>query len=144
MAQLATDVFDEHLSVIAALRDNYVRKDDAAAVLGIQRVQQEIAQLCSGREEHVKQSIRGECAAGGPAGLGARGGPRLAPHGAGPASPAPPAVAAGAELSERVQEAEARATYPEAEAAHEGRVNELTGAAEEANENVNRLNEELR
>lgn len=49
-----------------------------------------------------------------------------------------------AELSERASEAEVRATYPEAEGAHEGRVGELSSAADEAKENVNQLNDELR
>lgn len=49
-----------------------------------------------------------------------------------------------AELSESVREAEVRATYPEPEGAHESRVDELTSAADEAKENVNWLNNELR
>ncbi|GAB4819058.1 hypothetical protein N2152v2_006104 [Parachlorella kessleri] len=103
---LAQDVFEEHVAVISALKENYARKDDASTVLGIVRAQEEIAQLCTCREEQVKQSIK--------------------------------------QLSERVQEAHVQATYPDEEGAHAARVGNLTLATEEAKENVNRLNEELR
>lgn len=59
MAAAAQDVFSEHLGVIAALRDNYQRTDDAAAVAGLVRAQQEVAAACSGQEEQVKQTIKG-------------------------------------------------------------------------------------
>ena len=55
---LAQDVFEEHVAVISALKDNYARKDDASTVLGIVRAQEEIAQLCTSREEQVKLSIK--------------------------------------------------------------------------------------
>lgn len=59
MAAAAQDVFSEHLGVIAALRDNYQRTEDAAAVAGLVRAQQEVAAACSAREEQVKQTIKG-------------------------------------------------------------------------------------
>lgn len=56
---MAQEVFEEHLSVIEALNDNYARKDDAKVVLAVEAAQQEIANLCSSREEDIKRSIRG-------------------------------------------------------------------------------------
>lgn len=104
-------------------------------MLAIKEAQQEIAQLCSVREEQVKHSIRGEvvCRALRHSRAGAAAGP-----------PDVPVVWLFAELSERVEEAEARAVYPEEEGAHECRVGELNTAAEEAKENIDRLNQELR
>lgn len=60
--------------------------------------------------------------------------------------PAAPSLHAcrAAELSERVEEAGVAATYPEAEDAHQGRVQQLAAAADEAKENVDQLNAELR
>lgn len=59
MASAAQDVFDEHLGVISALRDNYARTEDASAVAGLVRAQQEVAAACSQREEQVKEAIKG-------------------------------------------------------------------------------------
>lgn len=60
MATAAQDgVFAEHLSVIAALRDNYARAEDASAVAGLVRAQQDVAAACSQREEQVKDAIKG-------------------------------------------------------------------------------------
>ncbi|EFN55001.1 hypothetical protein CHLNCDRAFT_52771 [Chlorella variabilis] len=58
MASAAQDVFDEHLGVISALRDNYARTEDASAVAGLVRAQQEVAAACSQREEQVKEAIK--------------------------------------------------------------------------------------
>lgn len=57
---MAQEVFAEHLGVISALRDNYARTEDAAAVAGLVRTQQEVAAACSAREEQVKEVIKGE------------------------------------------------------------------------------------
>lgn len=59
MATAASDVFTEHLGVIAALRDNYQRQDDQAAVAGLVLAQQEAAASCSEREDAVKAAIKG-------------------------------------------------------------------------------------
>ena len=56
---MATDVFTEHLGVISALRENYARTEDASAVAGVVRAQQEVAAACSEREQQVKEAIKG-------------------------------------------------------------------------------------
>jgi hypothetical protein len=60
MTSAAQDVFQEHLSVISALRDNYARTEDANAVAGLVRAQREVAASCKQREDQVKESIKGE------------------------------------------------------------------------------------
>jgi hypothetical protein len=57
---MTTDVFNEHLGVIQALRDNYARNEDAAAVSSLVRAQQEVSAACSQREKQVKETIKGE------------------------------------------------------------------------------------
>lgn len=59
MALAAENVFEEHLGVIEALKDNYTRQDDAAAVAGVNGLREELAQLCAAREDEVKAAIRG-------------------------------------------------------------------------------------
>lgn len=59
MSTAAQDVFSEHLGVISALRDNYQRTEDAVAVAGVVRAQQEVAAACSAREKQVKETIKG-------------------------------------------------------------------------------------
>jgi hypothetical protein len=59
MAGTAQDVFEEHLSVIAALRDNYARRDDVGSVSAIFKLQEELAALCSSREEQARSAIKG-------------------------------------------------------------------------------------
>ena len=59
MALAAENVFEEHLGVIEALKDNYTRQDDAAAVAGVNSLREELAQLCATREDEVKAAIRG-------------------------------------------------------------------------------------
>ena len=51
--------FQEHLSVIAALKENYKRPEDAAAVASVVRSQQNAAAACSQREDEVKVAIKG-------------------------------------------------------------------------------------
>ena len=51
--------FQEHISVIGALRENYRRPDDAAAVASVVRSQQNAAAACSQREDEVKEAIKG-------------------------------------------------------------------------------------
>ncbi|KAL4857281.1 hypothetical protein ACK3TF_002572 [Chlorella vulgaris] len=58
MASAAHEVFAEHLGVIQALRDNYARTEDANAVAGLVRSQQEVAAACSQREDQVKETIK--------------------------------------------------------------------------------------
>ena len=75
MATAAHDVFTEHLGVISALRDNYARQEDASAVAGLVRAQQEAAAASTQREDQAKSAIKGEGspplrAAGGRAGAG--------------------------------------------------------------------------
>jgi hypothetical protein len=60
MAAAQDALFDEHLGVIAALKDNYSRQDDAAMVGSILGLKEELAQLCAAREEAVKGAIKGE------------------------------------------------------------------------------------
>jgi len=60
MAAAAQDVFEEHLGVIAALKDNYTRRDDAQTVANINNLKDEVAQLCSLREDQVRDAIKGE------------------------------------------------------------------------------------
>lgn len=60
MASAAHEVFAEHLGVIQALRDNYARTEDANAVAGLVRSQQEVAAACSQREDQVKETIKGD------------------------------------------------------------------------------------
>lgn len=55
----AQDVFGEHLGVIGALSDNYARNEDAAALAGVVRTQQDVAAACEAREEQVKEIVRG-------------------------------------------------------------------------------------
>jgi len=62
MAAAAQDVFEEHLGVIAALKDNYTRRDDALTVANINNLKDEVAQLCMAREDDVKEVIKGEAA----------------------------------------------------------------------------------
>lgn len=82
MATAAQDVFTEHLGVISALRDNYARTEDATAVAGLVRAQQEVAAACVQREDQVKETIKG---AWGREGLG-----RLARRPAAALLPPPP------------------------------------------------------
>ena len=141
------DVFDEHLSVISALRDNYARKEDVNAVAAVGSMQAEIAQLCSGREEDVKQAIRGEWprrlrlapAVGAPR----RAGPPLpSPPSSSPCLP-PPASPPPADLTRQVQETEIRASYPEGEVPHRVCVERLTEATSAARESVAAMNDTL-
>ncbi|KAL4452276.1 hypothetical protein ABPG75_007938 [Micractinium tetrahymenae] len=55
---MAQEVFAEHLGVISALRENYMRTEDAVAVTGLVRAQQEVAAACSAREQQVKEVIK--------------------------------------------------------------------------------------
>jgi hypothetical protein len=64
MALAAQDVFAEHLGVISALRDNYARTEDAAALAGLVAAQRESATACEEREQRVKEAIRGAWGAG--------------------------------------------------------------------------------
>ena len=59
------DAFEEHLCVIAALKDSYMRRDDAASVEQINTMTEELAQLCTVREDEVKAAIKGarDCSA---------------------------------------------------------------------------------
>ncbi|KAL6779548.1 hypothetical protein ACKKBG_A12720 [Auxenochlorella protothecoides x Auxenochlorella symbiontica] len=52
------DVFDEHLGVIAALRDNYARHDDTDTIRELLGIQEELEGLLSSREDTVKQAIQ--------------------------------------------------------------------------------------
>lgn len=61
MAGLNQDVFEEHLSVIAALKENYAHGDDTDAVAEIKAIHGELAQLCQAREEEVEKIISGKC-----------------------------------------------------------------------------------
>lgn len=58
MAGLVQDIFEEHLSVITALKDNYARHDDAHSVATIKAIHNELAELCSVRETEVKKAIQ--------------------------------------------------------------------------------------
>eukprot|EP00887_Chlorella_sp_A99_P007705 scaffold20.g7705.t1 len=101
----ASDSFEEHLNVLAALKDNYAKPDDARKVAEVVQLQQHVQRQCGEREEEVKNAIRA--------------------------------------LSQRVNEVEGRASYPEAEGAHAARVAELASASGAAKENVGALNTEL-
>lgn len=59
MASAEAEPFAEHSGVMSALRDNYARPDDANAVAGLVRSQQEVAAACSQREDQVKEAIKG-------------------------------------------------------------------------------------
>jgi phage host-nuclease inhibitor protein Gam len=54
------DVFEEHLGVIEALKENYMRRDDAMTIANINMLREQVAQLCRAREDEVKEAIRGE------------------------------------------------------------------------------------
>jgi kinetochore protein Spc24 len=126
------DVFEEHLGVIAALKDNYARKDDAHAVSSVLKLQEEISQLCCTREEQVKTAIKGECHATRRPRRRAAGPPllsRLSRH--------------AAELTKSVRESEIAATYPEAEGAHSQRVAALASASVCARQGVESLTRQL-
>ena len=60
MAAAAQDVFEEHLGVIAALKDNYTRKDDALTVADVNSLKEEVVRVCAAREDEVKEAIKGE------------------------------------------------------------------------------------
>lgn len=129
MANPAQDVFSEHLGVISALRENYARGEDAAAVASLVRSQQEVAAACSGREERVQEAIKGERRwEGRQAGARRR---RRRRHSSRRESTLSCSVGAcihlalhhpvpstSTELTRRVQRAEAEATYPAEEGAH--------------------------
>jgi hypothetical protein len=53
------DVFEEHLGVIEALKENYLRRDDAMTVANINSLREQVAQLCRAREDEVKDAIKG-------------------------------------------------------------------------------------
>lgn len=60
MATAVHDVFEEHLGVIAALNDNYTRRDDIVSVENVIALKEEIARICLAREEDVKEAIKGK------------------------------------------------------------------------------------
>lgn len=53
------DVFEEHVGVIAALTENYTRRDDALTVEHIHNVKAELNRLCDAREIDAKDIIKG-------------------------------------------------------------------------------------
>ena len=59
MAAPTGDVFEEHLGVIAALKENYLRREDAVTVTNINGLREQVAKLCRAREDEVKEVIRG-------------------------------------------------------------------------------------
>jgi phage host-nuclease inhibitor protein Gam len=59
MAAPGGDVFEEHLGVIEALKENYMRRDDAMTVANINSLREQVAQLCRAREDEVKDAIKG-------------------------------------------------------------------------------------
>ena len=59
MAAPSGDIFEEHLGVITALRENYMRRDDAMTVANINSLREQVAQLCRAREDEVKEAIKG-------------------------------------------------------------------------------------
>lgn len=125
-------VFDEHLGVIAALKDNYMRREDALAVANVNSLREDLSQLCHAREDEVKNAIK-------------RTSRNIAFQnlhvdvrfvtfifGFLPA-----------ELSQDVDVAEARATYPNPPEAHEQRVQQLTEATTTARNGIENLNAQL-
>lgn len=59
MATTSCGVFEEHLGVIAALKENFLRREDAISVAQTNSLREEMAQLCRARESEVKEAIRG-------------------------------------------------------------------------------------
>ena len=53
------DVFEEHVGVIAALKENYTGTDDGMVIQAIHDVYDHIKDLRIQREGHVKDIIRG-------------------------------------------------------------------------------------
>ena len=51
--------FDEHIKIMSALRDNYVRSDDASCVARIAQERSEIEQACSRKEANIASVIKG-------------------------------------------------------------------------------------
>lgn len=138
---MTTDVFNEHLGVIQALRDNYARNEDAAAVATLVKTQQELSAACSQREKHVKETIKRED------GRSSAMRPRTEHSGALPAVVCVYVHRAAcrplAELTGRVHKIEKEAAYPAPEDAHEQQVAQLSAATQEAQENVASLNGQL-
>jgi hypothetical protein len=60
MATANCGVFEEHLGVIAALKENFLRREDAISVAQTNSLREEVAQLCRARESEVKDAIKGK------------------------------------------------------------------------------------
>lgn len=134
------DVFDEHLGVIAALRDNYARHDDTDTIRELLGIQEELEGLLSSREDTVKQAIQGVLSSrrersdtGQYAGMDYL-------WKQGPASLLHCSLTA---LSSRVEEARIKAVYPEEEGAHDARLRELEARVAASKQHVAQLTTEL-
>ena len=51
--------FDEHLKIIAALKDNYGRNDDASSIAHVAEVQREVEAACRAKEDKVAALVKG-------------------------------------------------------------------------------------
>lgn len=76
----STDVFEEHLSLISALSDNYARSEDRAAVSEFLKTQNEIVGMLKRSEDMMNEHVRGERFGDG---VGMGGGPRPRKRGGG-------------------------------------------------------------
>lgn len=59
MAVAQQEVFEEHLGVIAALKDNYTRRDDEVTIQNLHDMKAELDHLCAAREDDAKSIIKG-------------------------------------------------------------------------------------
>lgn len=132
MSNVGKEVFASHREVMEALQQNFAGNDDAQRVSSVEKLQQDLAAQCKGKESVIKATIAGEAWR------------RRGHFSALTDTPSDYAPWYSAELSQQAQQLQTAATPQGANDTHDQRVQSLLLSSQAAKENVNSLNQAAR